>query len=101
MNRNQLKNLIPNKPSKKEIEKFVKFKEIVKQYVKYNLCKENKNIINILTVSFYMNVIVTIFNVQNSKIIFKLDTKIINIIKNYFKKTKENRKKTFLYFLKI
>ena len=91
MNKDQLKNLILNEPSKEEIEKLIKVEEKSGQYIKYGLYNEDKNSneYNIIVVDFgiYPNVI---YAVQNGEIVLQLELKDNeNIAKNWFEKAKE------------
>lgn len=91
MNKDQLKNLILNEPSKEEIEKLIKVEEKSGQYIKYGLYNEDKNSneYNIIVIDFgiYPNVI---YAVQNGEIVLQLELKDNeNIAKNWFERAKE------------
>lgn len=96
MNKNQLKDLILNEPSKEEIEKLIKIEEQAGRYIKYCLYDEDKNSndeYNTIVIDFgvYPNVI---YAIQNGEIILQLELKDNeNIAKNWFEKAKETYEK--------
>lgn len=89
MNKEQLKNLILNEPSKEEITKLIKIEEKAEELVKYELYNKEKNSVenNVIVIDLATQPNI-IYAFQNGEEILKLEIK-DNIAKNWQNKAKE------------